>query len=198
MPLLVFLLITALSPGPNNLSCVSMGVNYGYKNSIVYIMGIVAGMVTQALISGLVSTSLLNLFPKFEAILRLIGAVYILWLAFLTLKSSYINSENGGNPLGFKDGFLLQFLNVKAILFVMTVYTAFLAPVLGNLILILIAALLLGARAFLVNSIWALFGSTIRRWLSNPIVNKSFNVIVALLLAYNAADLLGLPKLLFG
>ncbi|HUV15297.1 MAG TPA: LysE family transporter, partial [Pelolinea sp.] len=70
MPLLVFLLITALSPGPNNLSCVSMGVNYGYKNSIVYIMGIVAGMVTQALISGLVSTSLLNLYPRFEAILR--------------------------------------------------------------------------------------------------------------------------------
>ena len=196
IPLLTFLLITTLSPGPNNLSCISMGVQYGYKRSLIYIFGIVAGMVAQSLLSGLVSATLYDLFPRFETFLRYIGAAYILWLAFTTLNSSYGSNNNGAKPLGFKDGFLLQFLNVKGILFVLTVYTAYLQPILGNLLFIFLAALLLGFRAFLVNSVWAGFGSTIRRFLSQPLINKVFNVIVFAALVYNAADLIKLPDLI--
>lgn len=196
IPLLTFLLITTLSPGPNNLSCVSMGVQHGYKRSVVYIMGIVFGMVVQSLISGLVSTTLLDVFPKFESVLRFIGAAYILWLAIITLNSTYAADNNGVKPLGFKDGFILQFLNVKAILFILTVYTAYLQPILGNFIFISLAAILLGLRSFLVNSTWAVFGSSIRRFLSHPVINKVFNVMVSLALAYNAADLIKLPELM--
>jgi cysteine/O-acetylserine efflux protein len=173
-----------------------MGVQHGYKRSLVYIMGIVFGMFVQSLLSGLVSTTLFNLFPKFEIVLRFIGAAYILWLAFITLNSSYAADNNGAKPLGFKDGFLLQFLNVKAILFILTVYTAYLQPILGNLVYISLAALLLGLRSFLVNSTWAVFGSTIRRFLSHPVINKVFNVMVSTALVYNAADLIKLPDLI--
>ena len=196
IPLLTFLLITTLSPGPNNLSCISMGVQYGYKRSLIYIFGIVAGMVAQSLLSGLVSATLYDLFPRFETVLRYIGAAYIIWLAFATLNSSYGSNKNGAKPLGFKDGFLLQFLNVKGILFVLTVYTAYLQPILGNLLFIFLAALLLGFRAFLVNSVWAGFGSTIRRFLSQPLINKVFSIIVFAALVYNAADLIKLPDLI--
>jgi cysteine/O-acetylserine efflux protein len=198
IPLLTFLLVTTLSPGPNNLSCISMGVQHGYKRSLIYIMGIVVGMILQSLISGLISTTLYELFPKFEAVLRVIGAVYILWLAFITLNSRYATENNDTKPLGFKNGFLLQFLNVKAILFILTVYTAYLQPILGNIIFISIAALLLGVRSFLVNSNWAVFGSTIRRFLSHPVINKAFNITVSLALVYNALDLLGWMKKIFG
>ncbi|MDP2966250.1 MAG: LysE family transporter [Pelolinea sp.] len=198
VPLISFLLITALSPGPNNLSCVSMGVQHGYKRSLIYIMGIVFGMIVQSLLSGLISTTLFNLFPKFETVLRVIGAAYILWLAYITLNSSYATDNNGAKPLGFKDGFLLQFLNVKAILFVLTVYTAYLQPILGNIVYISVAALLLGLRSFLVNSTWAVFGSTIRRFLRHSVVNKVFNITVSAALVYNALDLLGFAKKIFG
>lgn len=195
IPLLTFLLITTLSPGPNNLSCVSMGVQHGYKRSLVYILGIVFGMVVQSLMSGLISTSLFELFPKFETALRYIGAAYILWLAFITFNASFAAGAGGAKPLGFKDGFLLQFLNIKAILFILTVYTAYLQPILGNLLYISFAALMLGLRTFLVNSIWAVFGSTIRRFLSRPVINKLFNAVVSAALVYNAADLIKLPDL---
>jgi cysteine/O-acetylserine efflux protein len=175
-----------------------MGVQHGYKRSLIYIMGIVVGMILQSLISGLISTTLYDLFPKFETVLRVIGAVYILWLAFITLNSRYATDNNDSKPLGFKDGFLLQFLNVKGILFVLTVYTAYLQPILGNFVFIFLAALLLGFRAFLVNSTWAVFGSTIRRFLSHPVINKAFNIIVSLALVYNALDLLGWVKKIFG
>jgi cysteine/O-acetylserine efflux protein len=198
IPLLTFLLVTTLSPGPNNLSCISMGVQHGYTRSLIYIMGIVVGMTLQSLISGLISASLYDLFSKFETVLRVIGAIYILWLAFITLNSRYATENNDAKPLGFKDGFLLQFLNVKAILFILMVYTAYLQPILGNIIFIAIAALLLGVRSFLVNSTWAVFGSTIRRFLSHPVINKAFNITVSLALVYNALDLLGWVKKIFG
>ena len=196
VPLLTFLLITTLTPGPNNLSCISMGVRHGYKRSLVYIIGIVSGIFVQSLIAGFISNKLLNLFPGFETILRVIGAAYIVWLAVITFNSTYCSDNNGAKPLGFKDGFILQFLNPKAIFFVLTVYTAYLQPILGNFLLIFLAALLLGLRTFLVNSTWAVFGSAIRRFLSKPVINKIFNGIVSAALLYNAADLIRLPDLI--
>ena len=100
--------------------------------------------------------------------------------------------------LGFKEGFLLQFLNIKAILFVLTVYNVYLSVVLGNFWLIVLIAVGLGVRSFLANSAYALFGASIRKWMSIPWVGKALNIFIALLLAWNAADLLGLPALLFG
>jgi cysteine/O-acetylserine efflux protein len=196
IPLLTFLFITAITPGPNNLSCVSMGVQHGYRRSLIYILGIVFGMFVQAMISGFISTTLYTLFPKFETLLRYVGAVYILWLAFVTLNSKYSVDNNGSIPLGFKNGFLLQFLNVKAILFILTVFTAYLQPILGNFLFIFIAALLLGFRSFFVNSAYALFGSTIRQFLSHPAINKAFNIAIAATLVYNAADLIKLPAII--
>ena len=196
VPLLTFLLITTLTPGPNNLSCISMGVQHGYKRSLIYIIGIVSGIFVQSLIAGFISNKLLVVFPGFETILRFIGAAYIVWLAVITFNSTYCSDNNGTIPLGFKDGYFLQFLNPKAIFFVMTVYTAYLQPILGNFLFVFLAALLLALRSFLVNSTWAVFGSAIRRFLSKPVINKVFNGIVSAALIYNAADLIKLPDLI--
>jgi threonine/homoserine/homoserine lactone efflux protein len=172
-----------------------MGVQHGYKRSFVYILGIVSGIFVQSLIGGFISNKLLVFFPGFETILRIIGAAYITWLAIITFNSKYCSDTNDVKPLGFKDGFLLQFLNPKAIFFVLTVYTAYLQPILGNFLLVFLAALLLGLRSFLVNSTWAVFGSSIRRFLSNPVTNKVFNGFISAALLYNAADLIKLPEL---
>ena len=63
IPLLSFILITTLSPGPNNLSCASMGVLHGYKRSFKFIMGIVVGLFTVMAVSGLISNLMLTIFP---------------------------------------------------------------------------------------------------------------------------------------
>ena len=135
-------------------------------------------------------------FSGFETILRVIGAAYIGWIAVITFNSTYYSDNDCVLPLGFKDGFILQFLNPKAIFFVLTVYTAYLQPILGIFPLIFLAALLLGLCAFLVNSTWTVFGSAIRRFLSKPLINRIINGIVSAALLYNAADLIRLPVLI--
>jgi len=196
IPLLSFILITTLSPGPNNLSSASMGVLHGYERSFKFIMGIVVGLFTVMAVSGLISNLMLTIFPAYETILRVIGAIYILWLAYNTLKTTYSSENNEKPPLGFKEGFILQYLNPKVILFGMMMYASYLKPITGDFLLLFISALALAARAFMVNSTWVLFGAGIRRFLSRQIVGKVFNITIAVLLVYNAADLLGLPDLL--
>ena len=89
IPFLSFVVITTFTPGPNNISSTSMGVLYGYKRTLNYLLGIATGFFFVMLLCGLVSTTLLSVFPAFEKVLRLIGAAYIIWLAVETLRESY-------------------------------------------------------------------------------------------------------------
>jgi cysteine/O-acetylserine efflux protein len=192
IPLLSYVLISTFTPGPNNISSASMGVLHGYKNTLMYQVGMAAGVFCVMLLSGLLSTSLLTFLPNFETILRLVGAGYILYLAFGMLKASYGFNENEVKPIGFAQGLMLQLLNPKLIVYGLTLFTAFLAPITTNIVLLLLAATLLTATAFCATSSWALFGTTIKTYLHQPQVKALVNLILALFLVYTAIELAGL------
>jgi cysteine/O-acetylserine efflux protein len=192
IPLLSYVLISTFTPGPNNISSASMGVLHGYKNTLMYQVGMAAGVFCVMLLSGLLSTSLLTFLPNFETILRLVGAGYILYLAFGMLKASYGFNENEVKPIGFAQGLMLQLLNPKLIVYGLTLFTAFLAPITTNIVLLLLAATLLTATAFCATSSWALFGTTIKTYLHQPQVKAMVNLILALFLVYTAIELAGL------
>jgi len=78
------------------------------------------------------STELLQLFPAVEGILRIVGALYLLWLAFHRLKAGYAFEEGERISLGFSRGLLLQVLNPKLIVYGLTLYATFLAGVVTN------------------------------------------------------------------
>jgi cysteine/O-acetylserine efflux protein len=192
VPLLSFVLISTFTPGPNNISSASMGVLHGYKNTLTYQVGMAAGVFCVMLLSGWVSTSLLNFFPVFESTLRIIGAAYILYLAFGILKTSYTFNENELKPMGFAQGLMLQILNPKLLVYGLTLFTAFLAPITTNVALLVLTAILLTAIAFCATSSWALFGTTIKTYLHQPRVKTIVNIILALSLVYTAIELAGI------
>jgi len=43
MPLVVFVLITTFTPGPGNIASAAMGMMYGYRRTLRFLSGIVAG-----------------------------------------------------------------------------------------------------------------------------------------------------------
>ena len=162
----------------------------------LYLVIVSSALFTLMIVSGLISNLMLTIFPPYESILRVIGAIYILWLARNTLKATYSSEENEKPPMDFKEGFILQYINPKVILFGMTLYASYLSPITSDFLLLFLSAVVLAARGFLINSTWVLFGAGIRRYLSRPVVGKTFNIFIAVMLVYNAADLLGLPDLL--
>jgi cysteine/O-acetylserine efflux protein len=196
LPLLSFVLITTFSPGPNNISSASMGVLHGYKRTLRYLAGIAVGFVGIMLLCGLISSALLRALPSFEVVLRIVGACYILWLAYETLRASY-NFGNGDQALlGFTKGLLLQVLNPKVIVYGLTLYSSFLAPIAKHPLGLVLSALLLAGVAFCSTSTWALFGSAIRTFLHRPKVQRAVNLILALLLVYTAVELSGVLGLI--
>jgi cysteine/O-acetylserine efflux protein len=189
--LLSFVFITTFTPGPNNISSSSMGILYGYQKSLNYLFGITSGFFGIMLLSGVISRTLYALFPSIEAGLRIAGALYILWLAYKSLKTSYTFDVVTSPPLGFVNGVFLQVMNPKAWVYGLTLYTTFLASITGNWGLLIPSAVLLALIAFTAISTWALSGAAIRRFLHQSKIQRLINAVLALLLAYTAVEVSG-------
>src|SRR5664279_3370250 len=104
LPLITYVLVSTFTPGPSNISSASLGVLRGYKNSFNYQAGLAVVVFLIMLLSGLISTTLLRIFPALEPVLRYAGAAYILYLAFAILKASYIFENQVEKPYGFMHG----------------------------------------------------------------------------------------------
>ena len=189
---LAFAVIATFTPGPNNISSASSGVLYGYRRTLPYIAGILSGFLGVMLTSGLLSQTLSRNFPSIEAPLRIVGALYILWLAYHSLRASYNFEMAEAPPSGYWIGFFLQAFNPKGLIFGLTVYSTFLAPILNDWGLLLLSGLFLTTLAFLATSLWALSGAAIRRYMGAKKVQQMVNTILALLLVYTAYEISGL------
>ncbi|MBA7497573.1 Cysteine/O-acetylserine efflux protein [subsurface metagenome] len=191
--LIPFALITTFTPGPNNLSCASMSINFGIKKTMNYIYGIVTGFFLLLLLCGFFSKLLFTALPSFEPIMRWIGAAYILYLAYGTFRVSFSLQEKSDQYLwGFYKGVLLQFINPKGIIYGLTLYSVFLNPLIGNPFYIILFSLgfaLVGLCALLT---WVSFGAIINQYLHHVKLRITINSILSLLLVYTAVKITGI------
>lgn len=196
LPLASYVLITTFTPGPNNISSASMGVVYGCRRTLPYLLGIATGFALVMLLCGWISGSLARILPQIETIMRWVGAACILYLAYHTLRADYAFEDNDQKPLGFFNGLLLHVLNPKAITYGLTLYAGFLLPVAQRFLSLALSAVTLALTAFVAISTWALFGSAIKRYLRNPRIQRLVNWFLALLLFYTAIELSGVLGLI--
>ena len=192
LPIISYILISSFTPGPSNISSASLAVLHGYKNTLKYQVGLAAGVFLLMFLSGLLSGTIVKIFPSFEPIMRYVGAAYILYLAFGILKASYTFTEKVSKPLGFVHGFLLQILNPKLFVYAFTLFSAFLATITKNTIVLLLVVTFLAVVAFCATSTWALFGTAIRTHLQQPRLKLFVNVLLSLSLVFTAISLTGI------
>ncbi len=190
-PLISYVCICSITPGPNNITCASLGTLYGYKKSLPFICGVGWGFFLILLLASGISSALLQTFPSLESFLRLGGGAYILWLGWKIFRATYTMQGGEASPtLGFWKATFLQILNPKGVIYALTLYATFLAPLAGHYGPILLSSLILGSVAILSCSLWALFGAGLRRFLHNPRLQKGVNTVLALLLVYTAVSIM--------
>jgi cysteine/O-acetylserine efflux protein len=189
-----YVLVSSFTPGPSNISTASMAILHGYKNTLKYQWGLALGVFLLMSLSGLFSAALLNIFPALEPILRYLGAAYILYLAFGILKASYSFAEKDIKTLGVGNGFMLQILNPKLVVYAFSLFSTFLISATGNFLLIIALAIALAAVSFCATSTWALFGTGIKNYLQDPRWRLGINIVLSLALVYSAASLIGVIK----
>ena len=123
---LPYALITTFTPGPNNLMSLYSVSNGGWKTGSRVILGIAAGFMTLMVIVILFCHELAEYAPELVKYLKYVGAAYILWLAVHIAFSR--PSESEGQMLSFGKGFALSVSNVKVILYLITIFTAYIIP----------------------------------------------------------------------
>lgn len=191
MPVLSFLLyvfVMSFTPGPNNIMAMLFANQYGFKKTLRFCLGVGVGFFVIMIVSSYFNLMLHNFIPKIELPMMILGAGYMLYLAFkiITSTTSATDGENGKYN-SFFAGMLLQFVNPKGVLFGITVVATYILPYHTSTSSLLLLALFLGFVGILSTCSWSLFGSMFQKFLSN--YKKQFNIVMALLLVYSAVSL---------
>lgn len=190
-PLFAYSIVMSGTPGPNNLLLTASGAHFGYRATLPHIMGIGLGNSVQILLTCLGLGAIMVRHPALHDALRWAGTAYLLYLAWkLTARPSL--ETRVAQPITLLEALLFQFVNPKSWMKSFTVATVFLPPYDS----IVLAALVVTAVTWAVNipcvSVWALFGMSLRRWLTDPLRQRIFNIIIGGTLVVLALTLLRL------
>ena len=183
LSLLVFGFIAAVTPGPNNVMLTTTGVNFGVRRGIPHLMGICVGFPIMLVLIGLGFGGLFDLYPILHDIIKMIGIVYLLYLAWkigVTRQSDEIEEQS--RPITFVQAAAFQWVNPKAWVMGSSALAAFTSLEANFLLQVLIVA-----GTFLVITIpsagiWLIFGAGLQHVLKDPDHLRIFNVSMAVLL----------------
>jgi cysteine/O-acetylserine efflux protein len=184
-PFLTYVLVTTFTPGPNNIMSMTNAIRSGYRKTLGFLAGIFSGFFVMMLLCGLLNFALLRLLPHVRVWLNILGAAYMVYLAVHIMRSkpdSDVQSSSGLNT--FVAGFAMQFLNLKVILYGITVYSTFIIQSYQDPLSVSLFAPLLAAIGFIACSCWAFGGDVFRGLLRK--YNRVFNFAMGALLIYTA------------
>jgi cysteine/O-acetylserine efflux protein len=184
---LTYAVITAVTPGPNNIMSMSNAGRLGFKKTIPFNLGIWSGFSIVMLVCTLFCSFLSSIIPKIKLPMLIIGAAYMLYLAWKTFKSTS-NIEENYSRSGFLSGLVLQFVNPKIYIYGIISMEAYILPYYSrNPLALLGFALLLAFIGFISTILWSAFGSIFKLLFSK--YAKTTKIIMALLLVYCAVSL---------
>ena len=170
------------TPGPNNAMLTASGMKFGFVRTVPHLVGISLGHIFQI---GLTCFGLANLFliyPQVQFYMKVLCFLYLLYLGWKMIGSFSSIQKKTGRPLKFYEASLFQFINPKAWSIAVTVASGFF-PSEEN---IFIGVLFVTITAAIINlptcSLWALFGSGLRKFINNQKTKKIIEYLLAVLL----------------
>ena len=184
---LTYAIVTAVTPGPNNILSMSNGSRKGFRGALPFNMGIWAGFSAVMLLCTAFCSLLSASIPKMRLPMLIVGSLYMLYLAWETFRSSGVIEEKAEKD-GFFAGLLLQFVNPKIYIYCIASMEAYILPFYQGQAFPLVGfALLLAFIGFAFTLLWSAFGSVFK-WLFSGHA-KAVNTVMALLLVYCAVSL---------
>ncbi|MBL5861345.1 LysE family translocator [Serratia fonticola] len=186
LSMLGFLWVAAITPGPNNMLLTTSGANFGFMRSLWLMIGIMLGMQSILVLVAFGVGGLILIYPSLHLILKILGSLYLLWLAWKVATAAYEKLETDAPPLKpvrLYQGWLLQFLNPKAWLMALGAVASFsLAGDKYNHSILAIAFSIFAVN-IVAGIIWLGFGTVIGRLLRSKKAWIIFNVSMGLLTA---------------
>ena len=184
--LVSFYFVMYVTPGPNNAMVLTSGLKFGFIKTIPHMSGITIGHILQLILVCLGLGKIFQIFPEIQKILKIVCAIYLLYLGFKIIGSFSKIKEDASRPLKFHEAALFQIVNPKAWTISSMAASGFL-PKDENLIFsifyIAIIALIICPLSI---SPWAAFGSAIRNLVKNNKLKALIEYFLAFLLLITA------------
>lgn len=184
---LTYIIITAITPGPNNIMSMTHASRMGFRKSYPFNLGVFLGTTLVMVITTLFSSLFFRTIPKAEPVMLVIGAGYLLFLAYKIMTSGKEIRTGKMTEARFLPGVVLQFINPKLYIYSITAMGSYILPHYRDTGMLLLFAVFLAVVGFLCTVLWALFGSLFRKLFSDK--SRIINTIMAVLLVYSAVSL---------
>ncbi|MBD1165849.1 LysE family translocator [Pelagibacterales bacterium SAG-MED10] len=179
----LFGIVAAFTPGPNNFIAFYSGFNFGIKRTIPLIIGVTLGFPFLLLCVALGLINIFKLYPLIQEILKYLGTLFLIYLAYKISFSKSTNVENKDkNPVKFINTFVFQFLNPKGVIASVIVVSTYLNPgenFVNFTTQIIILALIVSVTSI---TLWTFMGKFIRKFATNQKYINYFNYAMSLLL----------------
>jgi threonine/homoserine/homoserine lactone efflux protein len=183
-PIAVYAIVTAFTPGPNNMMLLASGTNFGFRRTIPHMFGITAGVFLLQMALGLGLGEVFKLLPWLYLILRVASLLYLLYLAY---KIATSGTPSGGEdkprskPMTFIGATAFQVINPKLIIVSIGFLSAYLPanPPMPKLLAGVLVNTIVG---YLSTVAWAGLGVVVNKFLQQPRAIRVFNWTMAILL----------------
>jgi threonine/homoserine/homoserine lactone efflux protein len=188
LALIVFSTAMAFTPGPNTTLSAALAANGGLRHALRFILAVPFGwgLLLLACAAGL--GALVQAAPVLRGLIKAFGLAYMLWLAWKLARTDRLASAAGARlSVGFGQGVVLQFLNIKAWMNALMISAGWITvaePIGPRLAIVLPLMMAYGLAS---NFTYALIGSALRHWLAQGQRLLVFNRVLAGVLVVTAA-----------
>jgi threonine/homoserine/homoserine lactone efflux protein len=182
LPIATFTFVMSITPGPNNILLWASGANFGLRRTLPHLLGVNLGFASLLLLIGLGLGAVFEALPALQLALKIVGSLYLLYLAYRLATASFSGGGESGRPFTFLEAAGFQYANPKAWVFGLTLMSAFALPEGGLLLGVALATLVVMVVNLPCIGVWVLFGSAIGRFLRHPRALLVFNLAMAGLL----------------
>lgn len=170
-------LVVLLIPGPGVMYVVARSVGQGYRAGLASALGLSAGALVHVAAATIGLSAIVLASATAFAIVKLLGAGYLIWLGITTLIASHPpGSTEAATPLPlsrlFTDGVIVSVFNPKIAVFFLAFLPQFVdsnaGPVPQQVMLL---GLIYAALALVTDSGYAVLAGTLRRWLGGRVMH---------------------------
>lgn len=181
--------LALMSPGPDFMVTLKQSVNHSRKYAIISSLGISIGIVVHLTYTILGFSFIIKAFPDFLDYIRYIGALYLIFIGYKSLKSSHIKIEKDKQTMNAKKAFVLGFVcnvfNPKATMFFLSIFS-----IIVNETTPMYIQILFGLFCVVANFVWySIIAIFLTRKKSLEVFNRYSNII---------NKIIGLVLILFG
>lgn len=176
IPMLIYAFSMAITPGPNNLIALTVGVNYGFRRALPFTFGVVVGFNIMLSIVAFGFGEVISSSEKLMEIMSYVGVGFIFYIGYKTMTASTQINTKEDSSAGFIHGVMFQWVNPKAWTACLGSIAAF--NIAGNVQGIMLYMAISIVVVFFSVAFWAYAGSKITRFLEDQRNHRIFNVVM--------------------